>query len=645
MSKWIDFSLDERKAMIQGVVEARQIDEAAAEKDWWVTAVLYALFHTSVSEYLLFKGGTSLSKGWDIINRFSEDIDLALNRDYFLNVKQLSCASCTSNTQIHNLREKGQDFLLGEFKDELTAKLSEMGLEITVLTDNDITNENGEPQKVPHDKDPSVLYVQYPSLYDSQAAYAIPTVKVEISVLSMSEPYEMRRISSLIEQTYKDEDVDSDLVQTIRTVSPARTFLEKAFLLCEEYQKDKPRTHRMTRHFYDLEKLMQTPYAAKALDDITLYHEIVEHRRKFYHVGYVDYDKEIPANIQIVPSDELMSAYEADYNEMKESFIYGQSLTAFISENKFSDGVTCPYCGKKHVRRNGHRKDGTQKFMYADCGKSFTARTNTITAGSSKSLETWQKYIGCMVNKLPIRQSAAECGMAASTSFVWRHKILDALRNMSEGVTLSGIAESDDTYFALSYKGNHQKSLDFDLGRAPRKRGGDGISKGLSDDLVCVPCAVDRKGHSIAEVSNLGECSAKDIDNVLGSRVESGSVFCTDGSTAQKKYAKDHGLDCVQIKGGKSKKGIYHIQHINNFHSTLKKFIANFNGVAKKYLNNYLAWNNLVNYSKKTIDEQKSILLSFTLTTGKRVTYDMIPARPSVPFPAAHGKNQSLKLT
>ena len=60
MSKWIDFSLDERKAMIQGVVEARQIDEAAAEKDWWVTAVLYALFHSSVSEYLLFKGGTSL---------------------------------------------------------------------------------------------------------------------------------------------------------------------------------------------------------------------------------------------------------------------------------------------------------------------------------------------------------------------------------------------------------------------------------------------------------------------------------------------------------------------------------------------------------------------------------------------------------
>ena len=326
VNKWIDFSIEERKAMIQGVVETRPIDEAAVEKDWWVTAVLYAIFHTSVAEHLLFKGGTSLSKGWNIISRFSEDIDLALSRDFFLNVKNLSCANCASNTQIHHLREKGQDFLFGEFKDELIEILANMGLDVAVFTENDMLCENGVPRKVPHDKDPSVLYVQYKSIYDSQATYAIPTVKVEISVLSMSEPYEMKRISSLIEQTYKDEGVDADLVQTIRTVSPARTFLEKAFLLCEEFQKDTPRTYRMTRHFYDLEKLMQTSYCEMALNDTILYREVVEHRRKFYHVGYVDYDKELPANIQILPNEELISAYEADYNEMKESFIYVQPL-------------------------------------------------------------------------------------------------------------------------------------------------------------------------------------------------------------------------------------------------------------------------------------------------------------------------------
>ena len=83
----------------------------------------------------------------------------------------------------------------------------------------------------------------------------------------------------------------------------------------------------MTRHFYDLEKLMHTPYAQKALKDTDLYYEIVSHRRKFYHIGYVDYDKELPNAITIVPKKELLPLYKADYNEMKKSFIYGIALS------------------------------------------------------------------------------------------------------------------------------------------------------------------------------------------------------------------------------------------------------------------------------------------------------------------------------
>ena len=124
MSKWIDFPIAERKVMIQRVVSALNIDEASAEKDWWVTTVLNALFHTSVSEYLLFKGGTSLSKGWNIINRFSEDIDIALNRSFFLNVRHEKCANCSNPTQIHHLREKGQDFILSVLKEELKTKFN-----------------------------------------------------------------------------------------------------------------------------------------------------------------------------------------------------------------------------------------------------------------------------------------------------------------------------------------------------------------------------------------------------------------------------------------------------------------------------------------------------------------------------------------
>ena len=326
MSKWIDFSIEERKAMIQGVVSAKNIDEAAAEKDWWVTAILYALFHTRVAEYLLFKGGTSLSKGWNIIDRFSEDIDLALGREFFLNERNLSCARCTSNTQIHNFREKAQDYIFSEFKQDLKEQLSKLGLVVRVLDENEEADEAGEAIKVAHDKDPSVIFVHYPSLYNSYAPYAKPTVKIEISVLSMDEPYELKRISSLVEKVYKDEDVDSDIVQTIKTVSPARTFLEKAFLLCEEYQKQDPRTYRMSRHFYDLEKLSHTNYLEMALNDPNLYYGIVEHRKKFYHVGYVDYDNELPSAITIVPRAELVPKYVADYNDMRSNFIYGESL-------------------------------------------------------------------------------------------------------------------------------------------------------------------------------------------------------------------------------------------------------------------------------------------------------------------------------
>lgn len=326
MSKWIDFSIDERKAMIQSVVNVMHIDEVVAEKDWWVTAVLYALFHTEAADYLLFKGGTSLSKGWDIIHRFSEDIDLALGREFFLNEKNLSCAKCTSNTQIHNFREKGQDYLFGEFKEDLKEQLSILGLDVKVVAENELLDANGKHKKVDHDKDPSVIFVQYSSLYSTEAPYAVPAVKIEISVLSMTEPYEMKRISSFVEQVYKEEDVDSDIVQTIKTVSPARTFLEKAFLLCEEYQKREPRTYRMSRHFYDLEKLSHTDFMDMALSDSNIYYDIVEHRRKFYHVGYVDYDKELPANITIVPREELLSKYEADYNDMCSGFIYGKAL-------------------------------------------------------------------------------------------------------------------------------------------------------------------------------------------------------------------------------------------------------------------------------------------------------------------------------
>ena len=333
MAKWIDYSIDERKALIAKVAQAKNIDDAAAEKDWWVTAVLYAVFHTSIAEYCLFKGGTSLSKGWDIISRFSEDIDVALIRTFYKEVKGYACAECATMTQIRTLREKNQDFIFGEFKAELTEIFKNLGLPvIKVLDENEMYAEKGIEKKVSHDKDPAVLHVFYPSLYTSAKSYANPVVKIEISTLSLSEPYEMKPISSLVQQICSTEfggDIDDDFSQTIKTVSPARTFLEKAFLLCEEFQKDKPRTSRMSRHLYDMDKLSHTDYIDKALSDVNLYMEIVRHREKFYHPSYVDYSKELPEVIEFLPPASVQDAYRSDYNEMRGSFIYEKGPLSF----------------------------------------------------------------------------------------------------------------------------------------------------------------------------------------------------------------------------------------------------------------------------------------------------------------------------
>lgn len=333
MAKWIDYPVDERRALVDNVAADKNIDQAAAEKDWWVTAVLYALFKSSIGPYALFKGGTSLSKGWNIISRFSEDVDIALDREYYRKEKKWSCADCSSNTQIHNLREKSQDFLFGEFKNELIEMLGKLGLGmVRVLNENEMRLEQGLSGTVDHDKDPSALFVIYPSLYGSDRSYATPVVKIEISCLSMAEPFEMKTISSLVQQVNSvkyGEDIDNDYQLTIKTVSPARTFLEKAFLLNEEFQKDHPRTGRMSRHLYDLEKLSKTAYGAQALSDGKLYKEIVNHREKFYHPGYVDYNKDLPDTIAFVPTGELAKSFKTDYVNMCGSFIYEKDPLSF----------------------------------------------------------------------------------------------------------------------------------------------------------------------------------------------------------------------------------------------------------------------------------------------------------------------------
>lgn len=324
---WINRTKNERVAIIQSVAREKHLEELAVEKDWWVTTTLNALFTTSFASHLLFKGGTSLSKGWkDIeLKRFSEDIDISLNRSWFLReeVKEdYPFAICSNNNQIKLLRKASRKVIFDKLSTELANRLETMCMNsckvVNVMTEG--------PEPIATDRDPVIINVEYESILQESNPYITPVVKIEISCLSMDEPFENRPITSLIFDSFPN--LDDGTSCNIPTVLPIRTFLEKAFLLNEEYQKKTPRTERMSRHLYDLEKMMDK-YADAALADNGLYAAIIEHRKKFYHIGTVDYSKDERQNIVVWPDKQLEKEYEKDYKLMTQSFIYDEKPLTF----------------------------------------------------------------------------------------------------------------------------------------------------------------------------------------------------------------------------------------------------------------------------------------------------------------------------
>ena len=331
----------------------------------------------------------------------------------------------------------------------------------------------------------------------------------------------------------------------------------------------------------------------------------------------------------------LKSLSKADLNSVKE---YLESLELnfngfedFLLTKKSEKGINCPHCNSFNIKKNGH-KGLIQRFLCKDCSKSFTSRNNTITFSSKKSFNTWKKYIDCMMSGLSVRKSAKICEINKDTAFIWRHKILDALQIMANSVHLDGIVEADETFFAISFKGDHKKSATFTMPRKAHKRGKQTHLRGLSHEKVCVPCAVNRNGLSIAKITNLGRVGAKDIHHAFDNRIEPNSILCTDAIACYNDLARTEKLELIQLKTGKSKLGIYHIQHINSYHSMLKNFMIRFHGVATKYLNNYLIWHNFLNYAKESYAEKTTILADFVFTTNKKSLSKEIPLRPAIPL-------------
>jgi len=322
MRHWQQYSERERLQLLDITSERTGLPRLAIEKDWWVSMVLKALSLTQYASLMSFKGGTSLSKGWMLIQRLSEDIDIALKREGRFAI------SGTSNTQLAKVRRTARHYIVRELPSELDAALTSLGVSGFTIEAETERLRDGEYVEMRADSHPSVVYVKYDSMVPEVSDYLQPRVKVEISCLSMDEPVVEKELHSLISDTVSDVE---DVAVLFKTVVPTRTFLEKIFLLHEEFQRERPRSYRMSRHLYDLEKIMDTPFGKEALADRQLYMDIVRHRSVFNRRPSVDYTSHAPLSINIIPPQEFISAWRNDYASMRHSFIYGQNELDFDS--------------------------------------------------------------------------------------------------------------------------------------------------------------------------------------------------------------------------------------------------------------------------------------------------------------------------
>lgn len=284
----------------------------AIEKDWWVVQTLRTLFGMPIGEHLIFKGGTSLSKAWGVIERFSEDVDLVLDRKF------LGYDGDLSRRAIERLRVDSLAYISTTLLIDLQAAFHEQGLTDVEVKLDEIKREN---------EDPVVLWVYYPSVV-AGTEYVQDRVKLEIGCRSLTQPQSHRTITSYVSQVFpKAKFCDSPT--DIPCVNPERTYLEKLFLLHEEFQKplEKIRVERLSRHLYDVEQLSKTEYADKAIADKELYKNIVEHRNHYTRIGGVDYMLHYPPNLNPCPPRELWKRWETDYHKMQEEMIHGNSLS------------------------------------------------------------------------------------------------------------------------------------------------------------------------------------------------------------------------------------------------------------------------------------------------------------------------------
>jgi hypothetical protein len=284
------------------------------EKDFWVCWTLGVLFQNpNTREHLTFRGGTSLSKAWQIIERFSEDIDLSISRQWFEDEKDPAEPGIQAKelkNRLQTLRRNCRAAIETKLQPALQKAAESLPETMQILV---------EPLK--QARDPFCIYLTYPHTgLASPEDYNRPVVKVELSGRAEGWPMEPRSFAPYVAELFPKLAEGAEI--TVPTVSPARTFWEKASLVHEHLNRpsDSPLPAFQARHLYDLHRLWQCSEVTQFPGLTDLFESVRNHRATFFGYNWMNYDGLRPSALKIVPKNEKTAQWRNDYARMQAMF-------------------------------------------------------------------------------------------------------------------------------------------------------------------------------------------------------------------------------------------------------------------------------------------------------------------------------------
>ncbi|WP_175282109.1 nucleotidyl transferase AbiEii/AbiGii toxin family protein [Candidatus Odyssella thessalonicensis] len=306
MPRFTSLSIAEQQEIILRTAEHKKISPLLIEKDYWVCWVLRRLFSINIASFLTFKGGTSLSKCFGVIKRFSEDCDITIDKSLFIKNQE---DTTLSRKQFQKLLDITDEKATVFIHHDILPRLSK------VISDNLPSQAHWALEK--EELEAKNLRFYYPSaLVLKEYPYVKKSVLIEMGVRGEIYPSEDMEITAYIEEVFSNI-LEKEAI-LIRTLSPIRTFWEKITLLHAENNRpsDKKLGDRISRHYYDVYQLLQTDIPKKALSDLEILYDVIDNKAKFFRSSWAHYETAVPGTLNIVPHEALLAKLKVDYQKM-----------------------------------------------------------------------------------------------------------------------------------------------------------------------------------------------------------------------------------------------------------------------------------------------------------------------------------------